>query len=461
MVFLGLKELRRQGRAWASVVFVQLVTSLLLALSLGLTISGATQGTGDVQGEYSSLGGVQIGFVVLAGIACVAVMTRIVVSMNRAAIAQWQLAGLSPRRASRTIFLMTVMSALAGCSIGAALGLVAWKPFGAFVLSASMPFLPALREPMGVAPALGAFAAGVSTCVVAAALNLRKVSRIEAVEVVRLHPMAASGRSWKRGSLALLLLGGLGAAYWGISVAAPITNADDLGGIVGSYWGCALLLILVTVAAGDVVFPAVFRVVCAFLPRSLGVSAFLARGGVMRRGCYSSAMLVPLLVAGGVVGSTYGMVYQAMDVARVLGADAGTMSPPRQMLLIFGAPVIVAMSTTVATVFATSRQSLKDVAQLLVLGTSRAAVVRSTILEHVVYLLATLSLCYGILCVNGWFVAFALSRGPVPGARFVAPGWAPLLVIGSGSALALLVALLPIAGRALRSPMTASKGALR
>ena len=92
MLTVLLGYFKKNYDTWVAAVLVEVMASASLTLALGLTIAGAASG-GAVQEEYSSIGGIQIGFTAVAGIACIAVIIRMVIGMSRAEIAQWQLAG--------------------------------------------------------------------------------------------------------------------------------------------------------------------------------------------------------------------------------------------------------------------------------------------------------------------------------------------------------------------------------
>lgn len=183
-------HLRKNYDVWVAAVLVGLVASVSLTLALGLTIAGVTSG-GAAQEQYSSIGGIQIGFTAVAGTACVAVMVRMVIGMSRVEIAQWQLAGVSTKRIAVLVLMMVLMCSLVGGAAGAVLGWIGWGPLGGFVRSSGLPDFPGLSEPLPVGAIWGGPSCGVAASLVAGVLNLRAVTRVEAIEAVDLHPMNA------------------------------------------------------------------------------------------------------------------------------------------------------------------------------------------------------------------------------------------------------------------------------
>lgn len=443
-------HLRKNYDVWVAAVLVGLVASVSLTLALGLTIAGVTSGGAD-QEQYSSIGGIQIGFTAVAGTACVAVMVRMVIGMSRVEIAQWQLAGVSTKRIAVLVLMMVLMCSLVGGAAGAVLGWIGWGPLGGFVRSSGLPDFPGLSEPLPVGAIWGGPSCGVAASLVAGVLNLRAVTRVEAIEAVDLHPMNAGAARPNpfRLLLVVVLVGGLVTAYWGVSVQPPSSDVEELSGVFSAYWGCALLAMMVALAIGRPLFGLIFRAICLLLPSGDGVGIYLTKAAVLRRSVYSSAMVAPLLVGEGAVGSIYGMDQQIRDTTDILGVVGASISPPRQMMLVFGGSVLVTMATGVGVVFATNRQRWIDLSRLRAMGVGVAVLLGGMLLEFIIYFIGTSAICYLALSVNGLMIARAMDEGPVPGSHFVSPSLVPLAIIASGVLVSLLCALMFVGARTL------------
>jgi len=218
--------------------------------------------------------------------------------------------------------------------------------------------------------------------------------------------------------------------------------------VFSAYWGCALLAMMVALAIGRPL-GLIFRAICLLLPSGDGVGIYLTKAAVLRRSVYSSAMVAPLLVGEGAVGSIYGMDQQIRGTTDILGVVGASISPPRQMMLVFGGSVLVTMATGVGVVFATSRQRWIDLSRLRAMGVGVAVLLGGMLLEFIIYFIGTSEICYLALSVNGFMIARAMDEGPVPGSHFVSPSLVPLAIIASGVLVSLLCALMFVGARTL------------
>ncbi|WP_316669929.1 hypothetical protein [uncultured Propionibacterium sp.] len=307
-----------------------------------------------------------------------------------------------------------------------------------------MPDFPKLSEPLPVGALWGGPSCGIAAAFAAGVLNLRATTRIEAIEAINIHPMSARHTriSLFRLLLAVFMIGGLAVAYWGISVQSPTSDLEELSGIFSAYWGCALLTVMVSLVIGRPLFEMIFRGICFLVPTGDGAGIYLAKAAVIRRSIYSSAMVAPLLVSGGAVGSIYGMDHQITDTTNILRIAGGSISPPRQMMVFFGGSVLVTVVTGVGVVFATNRQRWVDLSRLRMMGLGAVASVGGMLLEFVIYFIGTFLICYLVLMVNGLMIARAMAEGPVPGSHFVSPSSVPLWIIAAGILVSFLCALL-------------------
>lgn len=449
MLNLAWRHVRQHFGQWCAVALVETVVGVLVTWSLGLVIAGAQAG-GDVAQAYGSIGGVQLVFVALTGVGCIVVITRMVVAMCRTEIAQWQLAGVLPRRAAVTVLTVVMLCALLGCSVADVVAAVSWPVFSSFVASSGLPTFPGLHTSIPAAGVWSGWGASVLSAFIAGLLTMRSTMRIEPVELVRLHPMRTTRMG--KGSSAWLVfwLTCLVAAYWGISRIPHTDSPESLESSMSGYWGCGLLLLLALQAGSPIIFPFTFRQVSRLVPQRRGTAGFTARANVARRGAYTQVMALPLVLGAGILGSLYGMVAQTRDTAQLLGDGNIHVSPWRQMVLLFAGPVIIAIVTGIGTVFATSRQRSLDLERLRALGISTPTMAVSMVLEFMIYMLGTTVLCYVVLWINSILFATALRHGPLPGAHTAWPGPMPALIIAVGCLVSLGSAAALVAGRTLQ-----------
>lgn len=413
-----LKELRDLRPMASSVLCVTFVASLMLTLSLGLTIVGAQSTDKAAQGQFSTIGGMQIALTSMAVILCIPAVVRLAIRRDSRRIALWQVIGASPRMARLRYIGLAAGSAIIGAVLGGIVGILGWPVFGRAVQETGLLGLPGLTSQLTVwAWVFGPLASFV-VLLVTLLLGTRAIKNIEPVEAVTDTPDAPPRRSISRLVWSLLFAGGVAVGYIGISCTKPVTNPETIGGIVSAYWGAALGLL----AAFGISDRIIIRPVVAFIGRIIPLSRLdaweLARSSARRRSVLSTSVITPLVVASASIGCIFGMVNQTRDVmvATSASVDDLQVSPTSQILLVFGSPVIIAAVAGVLAVYLTNEWRSHDIALLQVLGASISSIRWAAECECIVYFLSAAVITLLVLGVNAVAMGWALGAGPVPGA---------------------------------------------
>lgn len=201
-----------------------------------------------------------------------------------------------------------------------------------------------------------------------------------------------------------------------------MTNPDTLGGLISAYWGAALGLLLAYGISDKALVRPVVRLVGTLFSFSKSDSWFIAKTSACRRSIVSTSVITPLVVAAASVGSVFGMVAQTENVTVALGQSEKELqvSPPGQIILVFGLPVIIAASSAIVSVYLTSRLRNHDIALLEVLGAQPSIIRAAAVCESLIYYLSSTIIAFLILSVNAFVMGKVLAVGPVPHAS---PVW--------------------------------------
>ena len=245
--------------------------------------------------------------------------------------------------------------------------------------------------------------------------------------------------------------------YLVIAHAHPVTDPDDLAGILSSYAGMGLLVCLVFAILSGPIIRGLVRLIRA-LPFA-GTAGFLASREASARPRLTQALVVPITLAAAAVGIMAAWINELTTVmAAQAGSEEKVNAPPRQMALLLGGPVIVACVCASAIVFATASHRRADNALLLVSGVTPGVIRAKALVEAGIHAVICLVCAYGIVVVNDVSMAKALSTGPVPSVPILAPGWQAAGVVAVGIALTLLLLLAVTADGMRRNPVTTITG---
>lgn len=452
--FLG--ELRACRRSWVSLGLLVLVAAFLLSLSVGMIIAGSQASSDEVLEEYVTLGGMQVAFIVISILAMLPPLTATAIHVDSPRIARWQLVGATVRQSMGLYFAMLLTVAAAGSALGLALAFLAWPDFARLLVRVHLPAVAALSRPLSSL----ALILGLVTTVVAVGLAgltaLRSLKKVDPIAAVRRQ----SGFRIRRVNpvrlvLGILLLGGLMGGYFAISRMKPVADPQVLSGLLAAYWGEGLGLTVVNLLLSPLLAPLLVHLVSAFLPSRLSFSSFLAGRSACFRVRSTTVLVAPVAVAAGIVGSIMGMVGQIRQISSAQGIPASDIqiSPSGQILLEFSSPLVLAVVATYCAIAVTGRQRSMDVALLRLEGVPARDLVLSSIAEALVYSLASTLLCQSALTANAFLMGEALSRGPIPSARYAGVGWSSSLVLGASFCFLSLTLALTALVQAGRDPL--------
>lgn len=417
-----------------------LVAASLLSLSLGMVIAGSQASSDDVLEEYVTLGGMQLAFTVISILAMLPPLTATAIRADSPRIARWQLVGSTVRQSMGLYFAMLLTVATAGSALGLALAFLAWPGFARLLVRVHPPAIAALSRPLSSL----ALILGLVTTVVAVGLaglialgSLKKVDPIAAVReqsgfrIRRVNPA--------RLVLGILLLAGLLGGEFAISRMKPMADPQVLSGLLAAYWGGGRHGFdrgqsPVVAPAGPPSFRSsrVRLPALPLFPFRFSPSAFLTKCSARFRMRSTTVLVAPVVVAAGIIGSIMGMARQIRQISSAQGIPSSDIqiSPSGQILLEFVSPLILATVATYCAIAVTGRQRSIGVALLRLEGVPIRCLVRSSIIEAVVYSLGSTLLCQSALATNAFLMGEALSLGPIPSARYVGIGWSSLLVLG-------------------------------
>ncbi|MFC2372951.1 MAG: hypothetical protein ACFNOM_01215 [Parascardovia denticolens] len=413
-------ELRACRRSWISLGLMVLVAASLLSLSLGMVIAGSQASSDDVLEEYVTLGGMQLAFTVISILAMLPPLTATAIRVDSPRIARWQLVGSTVRQSMGLYFAMLLTVATAGSALGLALAFLAWPGFARLLVRVHPPAIAALSRPLSSL----ALILGLVTTVVAVGLaglialgSLKKVDPIAAVReqsgfrIRRVNPA--------RLVLGILLLAGLLGGYFAISRMKPMADPQVLSGLLAAYWREGMGLIVVNLLLSPLLAPLFVHLVSAFLPSRFSPSAFLTKCSARFRVRSTTVLVAPVAVAG-IIGSIMGMARQIRQISSAQGIPSSDIqiSPSGQILLEFVSPLILATVATYCAIAVTGRQRSIGVALLRLEGVPIRCLVRSSIIEALVYSLGSTLLCQSALATNAFLMGEALSLGPIPSARY-------------------------------------------
>lgn len=413
-------ELRACRRSWISLGLMVLVAASLLSLSLGMVIAGSQASSDDVLEEYVTLGGMQLAFTVISILAMLPPLTATAIRVDSPRIARWQLVGSTVRQSMGLYFAMLLTVATAGSALGLALAFLAWPGFARLLVRVHPPAIAALSRPLSSLALILGLVTTVAAVGLAGLIALGFLKKVDPIAAVR----EQSGFRIRRVNparlvLGILLLAGLLGGYFAISRMKPMADPQVLSGLLAAYWREGMGLIVVNLLLSPLLAPLFVHLVSAFLPSRFSPSAFLTKCSARFR-VRSTTVLVAPVAVDGIIGSIMGMARQIRQISSAQGIPSSDIqiSPSGQILLEFVSPLILATVATYCAIAVTGRQRSIGVALLRLEGMPIRCLVRSSIIEALVYSLGSTLLCQSALATNAFLMGEALSLGPIPSARY-------------------------------------------
>ena len=439
------KEIRDLKPVSMAVLLLTLVSSWMLSLSLGIIVVGAQASEVESGEQFAAMGGLQIALTCLAVLMCLPSVVKVAIRRDSRRIALWQVIGASPQNARSRYIGIATISSLAGSLMGSALAFLSWPALGRIIDRTGFLVLPALSEPLTVWA--WTFGPGIAFVVLFLALILgtRQLKKVEPVEAVMDMPEQAPSRSIVRLIISGLIITGIIIGYIGIASTSPIDDMERLGGLLSSYWGAGLGLLLAYGLSDRVMVKPVVTLIGRLLPLNWLDSWVLARTSARRRATLSTSVVTPLVVAAASVGCIFGMINQTENIMLVSGANESDLqvSPTSQIILIFGAPVIIAAFSGVIAVSLTNEWRRHDVALLQTLGATAASIRWSSVFECIIYFLSATVISSIILGFNALAIGVAFGQGPVPDASPVWIGNETYFLLIAGFSLLAISIVIP------------------
>lgn len=442
---LLVKEIKDLRPVSFSVLISTLVAAWLLSLSLGMTMVGAKASGTEAGEQFSAMGGLQIALTCLAVLMCLPSVVRVAIRRDSRRIALWQVIGANPRSARARYIGIATVSALVGCLAGGVGACGSWPAFGDFIERTGLLALPGLSEPLTVwAWTFGPGAAFV-VLVIAMLLGTRSMKKVEPIEAVMSVPEQNPSRGIFRLLLSALIVIGMIAGYIGIAATSPVQDMEQLGGLISSYWGIGLGLLIAYGLSDRLIVQPVVSFIGLIIPLNFLDSWVLAKTSARRRAILSTSVITPLVITAASVGCIFGMVNQAKNIMLASGASESDLqvSPTSQIILVFGAPVIIAAFSGVIAVYLTNEWRRHDVALLQTLGATVDSIRWSAVFECFIYFVSAVVISMLILGVNALAIGSAFGQGPVPGAGPVWVGNETFFLLISGFSLLALSIVIP------------------
>ena len=337
---IAISSVARGAASWLALIITSAVLMVVLTLSIGLIVAGASA-RGEIQEAYVSMGGVALGFTVLTGLISFRLVVSTCVRLQRQDVALWQIAGVLPTAALAImiveIFLVTIVSAL----LGGLTAMVLWPEYTHFVDDSGLPHSDVLTGPLPlVAMVIGiATTAGVS--LLSGVRSAKKVVREDLVSASQsgIPPSTTVGAKITTAIAAIVLVAGTVTLYLVIGHADRISDPEQLNEVLTSYPGMGLLNCLLFAVVSR---PLVRALTAVLRGIPLGTPGFLATREASARPALTRALVVPITLAAAAVGVMSSWIHELTWVMDTLAPESGSVSaPPRQLFLLLGGPVVV------------------------------------------------------------------------------------------------------------------------
>lgn len=448
---LVFNSVARSVSTWLALIISAIVMSVILTLNIGLVIAGTKCETEEAQNAFVAMGSGALMFTVLTGFMSLVLVVKICVGLQRKQVALWQVAGVLPSRATIILLAEVVVVSLVSAGLGAVVASFVWPAYGRFVWDSGLPQSEELLRPIASNSLLIGIIATSAVVLITGIKSSFKVVRSNVVESLSSDEFISVRRAkWRRvirAIIAVLLILGLTAGYFGISSQPRITDARKLGDYMTIYMGTGIGVCIIFALVGTQIIHLITRLLGCL---SFGNSWFMAAREASARPDLTSALVVPIVM----MSASTGIMNLWIDkLMLVLNAQAGTAAavnaPPQQMVILFGGPVLSACVCASSVVCATINQRTEDNAILLVSGSVQSDIYKKITVESVIYFIISCVCGYGIALINEVAINAALEAGPVPVSEFQMPGANPAYIVFAAVALS-FVLLVAIAYSGLR-----------
>ena len=344
MIFkIAVNSVIRGASSWLALIVASIALSVVVALSLGMIVAGASA-SGEAQQAFVSMGATALGFTVLTALASFRLVVGTCVRLQRQDVALWQIAGILPGTAHLVVATEIVLVTAVSAALGAALSLAMWPPYLHFVDGSGLPETDVLHRPLpiiAIAIAVGTTTLTSLLCGLRSARKIVRADLVTGVHPASTPPQRSTGARIVTAIVAVLLIAGTVTLYLVIAHAHVVTDPDDMAGVLSSYAGMGLLICLVFAILSGPIIRGLVRLIKT-LPFA-GTAGFLASREANARPQLTQALVVPITLAAAAVGIMAAWINELTTVmAAQAGSEEKVNAPPRQMALLLGGPVIVA-----------------------------------------------------------------------------------------------------------------------
>ncbi|MFK4788428.1 hypothetical protein [Microbacterium sp. ZW T5_56] len=420
MIRLIVADLARGFRLWLGLAAVSAAVSTALTFAFGLAAQ-PRPADGSADQLFSSLFGTILIFTGIVVLIVASSASVLVMNLRRRSLALWQIVGILPGQ----IFLVSVaqilLTALFGAVVGGLVGLAIYAPVYDYGLSTLGEGLP--QPAIQLSSAAGAVGVTAGVIVLAGLRGARSAARTSPVRILREpEPVPSGWGRWVRAVVCALAIAG--------TVALPLSMRGDGH---RSITGLAPLLPALFAAAlavgGPLVYAGVLRTWTALIPARF-TAWYLARHSAAARASASTAAIGPVMAAIALVGGLYAA---GMTLAAAPSNSWGDFSiDTSQLVLLFGAPLLVAIVGAAAAVYTTGSARQRERALLTAAGAAPGTLLRVAICEAVILVVTSVLLAVAVIVLSVVLIAVAVGA---PGIRIA---FGPIAMIGA-SALVLIV----------------------
>ncbi len=431
MIRLIVADLARGFRLWLGLAAVSAAVGAALTFAFGLAAQPRPV-EGDLDQLFSSLSGTILIFTGIVVLIVASSASVLVMNLRRRSLALWQIVGILPGQVFVVSVMQVMLTALVGAVAGGLLGLSMYVPlydYGLASMSEGLP-QPAIR----LSSLAWAVVTSVAVIVLAGLRGARSASRTSPVRILREpEPVSTGWGRWVRAAACALAVAG--------TVALPLSMRGEGH---QSITGIAPLLPVLFAAAlavgGPLVYAGVLRAWTAVVPARF-TAWYLARNSAAARASASTAAIGPVMAAIAMVGGLYAA---GMTLAVAPSNSWGDFSiDPSQLVLLFGAPLLVAIVGAAGAVYTTGSDRQRERALLTAAGAAPGTLLRVAVCEAVILVVTSVLLAMAVIVLSVVLIATVVDASGIR----LAP--APIVIIG-GSALDLIVAatMIPaLAGR--------------
>lgn len=446
MIRLILADLRTDVASRLGPFVTIIGAALVVAFGISMVETSTTLSNSSVMANMATttlVGSLSTSMLVIGAV------SKLAVDLRRQEFILWRLAGVQPHAVRNVILGESVVVALAGSALGAALATLVVPG----LLDTMLSLISTTTYSMRFGPE-GAIADVLVVTVLVLVSSIpaaRRASRTEPLAALRESTTRPARMTWWRWLVvvALLVVLALLAQSMGTEELATITAVSVL---------LSCVLVLVAAALGPLLFPATVRLWTALLPARLSPAWYLARHNARHDVGLSTAAVTPLMIAVTLIGeffSSIGTATNAVSITHELPLDYFTEDSGPGLVrfgLAVGPPIALALLGSAVVVLIAGHDRDRRNALLRAAGATDGTIVASSIGEAVVHTVTAFLLGIGVITAAATMAACAISAGRgivvLPSIPIVEPG--AMFVVGL--VLVLAATLLPTL-HSLRTPV--------